>query len=217
MFDIFTRDGFIETLYFIPALLLSLSIHEFGHSLVAYKLGDKSQKAMGRLTLSPFAHIDPIGFVFILLFKFGWGKPVFIDDTNFKNKAKGNMFVALAGPMFNVLLATLLTVVLKVLLCFGINVQTIHSSIGAILYTMLNLAIQFNVVFAVFNLLPLPPFDGAKVLYYFLPYKGKKFMDKLERYSIWILLVLLWTGLYTYLILPAYMGVAFILNFILSL
>lgn len=217
MFDIFTRDGFIETLYFIPALLLSLSIHEFGHSLVAYKLGDKSQKAMGRLTLSPFAHIDPIGFVFILLFKFGWGKPVFIDDTNFKNKAKGNMFVALAGPMFNVLLAILLTVVLKVLLCFGINTQTIHSSVGAILYTMLNLAIQFNVVFAVFNLLPLPPFDGAKVLYYFLPYKGKKFMDKLERYSIWILLVLLWTGLYTYLILPAYMGVAFILNFILSL
>lgn len=217
MFDIFTRDGFIETLYFIPALLLSLSIHEFGHSLVAYKLGDKSQKAMGRLTLSPFAHIDPIGFVFILLFKFGWGKPVFIDDTNFKNKAKGNMFVALAGPLFNVLLAILLTIVLKVLLCFGINAQTIHSSVGAILYTMLNLAIQFNVVFAVFNLLPLPPFDGAKVLYYFLPYKGKKFMDKLERYSIWILLALLWTGLYTYLILPAYMGVAFILNFILSL
>lgn len=217
MFDIFTREGFIETLYFIPALLLSLSIHEFGHSLVAYKLGDKSQKAMGRLTLSPFAHIDPLGFIFILLFKFGWGKPVYIDDRNFKNRAKGNMLVSLAGPLFNVLLAILLTVILKVLWCFGITSATITSSVGSILYAMLNLTIQFNVVFAVFNLLPLPPFDGSKVLYYFLPYKGKKFMDNLERYSIWILLVLLYTGLYSYLIMPAYLGVAFVLNAILML
>lgn len=217
MFDIFTRDGFLEMLYFIPALLLSLSIHEFGHSLVAYKLGDKSQKALGRLTLSPFAHIDPLGFIFILLFRFGWGKPVMIDDRNFKNRAKGNMLVSLAGPAFNVMLAILLTVVLKLLWVFGITPDTISSSVGEILYYMLNIAIQFNIVFAVFNLLPIPPFDGSKVLYYFLPYKGKQFMNSIERYSIWILIFLLWTGLYSYIILPAYVGVSFIINLILGL
>lgn len=217
MFDIFTRDGFLEMLYFIPALLLSLSIHEFGHSWVAYKLGDKSQKNLGRLTLSPFAHIDPLGFIFILLFRFGWGKPVLIDDRNFKNRAKGNMLVSIAGPAFNIVLAIVFTIVLKVLWVFGITPDTITSSVGEILYYMLNIAIQFNIVFAVFNLLPLPPFDGSKVLYYFLPYKGKQFMNNIEKYSIWILIFLLWTGLYSYIILPAYMGVAFILNLILGL
>lgn len=217
MFDIFTREGFLEILYFIPALLISLSIHEFGHSLVAYKLGDKSQKTMGRLTLSPFAHIDPLGFIFILLFRFGWGKPVMIDDRNFKNRAKGNMLVSLAGPAFNVMLAIVLTIVLKLLWVFGITPDTISSSVGEILYYMLNIAIQFNIVFAVFNLLPLPPFDGSKVLYYFLPYKGKQFMNSIERYSIWILIFLLWTGLYSYIILPAYVGVSFIINLILGL
>ena len=217
MFDIFTREGFLETLYFIPALLISLAIHEFGHSLVAYKLGDKSQKALGRLTLSPFAHVDPLGFIFILLFKFGWGKPVMIDDRNFKNRAKGNMLVALAGPIFNILLAIVLTIVLKVLMELGIDATTITSSVGQILYAMLVLAIQFNIVFAVFNLLPLPPFDGSKVLYYFLPYKAKRWMDSIERYSIWILIVLLYTGLYSYIILPAYMLVTLAINFILNI
>ena len=100
---------------------------------------------------------------------------------------------------------------------FGITPDTITSSAGEILYYMLNIAIQFNVVFAVFNLLPIPPFDGSKVFYYFLPYKGKQFMNNIEKYSIWILIFLLWTGLYSYIILPAYMGVAFILNLILGL
>lgn len=217
MFDIFTKDGFLEILYFIPALLVSLSIHEFGHALVAYKLGDKSQKALGRLTISPFAHIDWMGFIFILLFRFGWGKPVMIDDRSFKNKARGSMLVALAGPMFNVLLAIVLTIVLKVLWMCGITAESITSSTGAILYNMLNLAIQFNIVFSVFNLIPIPPFDGSKVLYYFLPKKGKMFMNSIERYSIWILIILLWTGAYGYIILPAYVGVSWILNLILMI
>ena len=172
---------------------------------------------MGRLTLSPFAHIDPLGFIFILLFRFGWGKPVMIDDRNFKNRAKGNMLVSLAGPAFNVMLAIVLTILLKLLWVFGITPDTISSSVGEILYYMLNIAIQFNIVFAVFNLLPIPPFDGSKVLYYFLPYKGKQFMNSIERYSIWILIFLLWTGLYSYIILPAYVGVSFIINLILML
>ncbi len=217
MFEIFTRDGLLGILYFLPALLISLSIHEFGHSLVAYKLGDKSQKAQGRLTLSPFAHIDLMGLIFILIFRFGWGKPVVYDDRNFKNKSKGSMLVSLSGPLSNVLLAIVLTIVMKILYEFGITMETINSNIGSILYYMLLLAIQFNVIFAVFNMLPIPPFDGYKVLYYFLPLKAKMWVNRYERYGIILLIVLLITRLYVVLILPAYTLVNWLLNIILTI
>ena len=217
MFDIFTREGLIQFLYFLPALLLSLSIHEFGHAIVAYKLGDKSQKAMGRLTLSPFAHIDWIGFISIALIGIGWGKPVMVDDRNFEKRGKGNMLVALAGPMFNLALAIVVTIILKILMMTGLAETIAASSVGAIIMSILLLTIQFNIVFAVFNLIPLPPFDGSKVLYYFLPYKGKQWFDKLERYSLWILLVLFLTDLHVYIITPAYALVGFILSLILMI
>lgn len=206
-----------ETLYFLPALLIALSVHEFAHAYVAYKLGDRSQKALGRLTLSPLAHIDPIGFIFMLIFKFGWGKPVMVDDRNFTHRRKATMLVSLAGPLSNVLLALIFTVVLKLLDVFGaLNVMA-NSNVGQILTIMLFYAIQFNMVFAVFNLIPLPPFDGSKVLYYFLPYKAKQFMDKVEQYSIWILIFLMITDLYVLIIQPAYSLLGIIINWILSL
>ena len=204
MFDIFTREGLIEFLYFLPALLLSLAIHEFGHAIVAYKLGDRSQKAQGRLTLSPFAHIDWFGFLSIALIGIGWGKPVMVDDRNFEKRGKGNMLVALAGPMFNLGLALVVTILLKILLVVGVFDAIATSSVLAIIFNILLLMIQFNIVFAVFNLIPLPPFDGSKVLYYFLPYKAKQWFDKLEQYSIWILILMFITDLHLYIIAPAY-------------
>lgn len=206
-----------ETLYFLPALLIALSVHEFAHAYVAYKLGDRSQKTLGRLTISPLAHIDPIGFIFMLVFKFGWGKPVRVDDRNFTHRRKAMMWISLAGPMSNVILAIVFTILLKLLEVFGVLNMMAGSSIGQMLTIMLFYAIQFNMVFAVFNLIPIPPFDGSKVLYYFLPYKGKQFMDRIEQYSIWILIFLMITDLYVIIIQPAYSLLGMIINWILMI
>ena len=217
MFEIFTKEGFLSFLYFLPALLLSISIHEFGHAYVAYKLGDKSQKAQGRLTLSPIAHIDIVGFICIALFGIGWDKPVLVDDTYFKKRTRDNMFVALAGPMFNILLAILITIIFKILMVTGVVNYLEVREIGKILLTIIITTIQFNVMLAVFNLIPLPPFDGSKILYYFLPYKAKNFMVTLEKYSVYILLLLYITDAYTYIIAPAYSFISWLLNLILMI
>lgn len=215
MFDIFTRQGFIDFLYFLPALLISLAIHEFSHAFVAYKLGDRSQKAAGRLTLAPFAHVDWMGFLSIALIGIGWGKPVMVDDSNFKNRNKGSMLVSIAGPLSNFLLAIFITIILKIFIELGIYANIVNTNIGSIIASMLQLTIHFNIIFAVFNMIPIPPFDGSKVLYYFLPYRFKPVMRKLERYSFAVLIVLLMTNAYIYIIAPAYAGIAWIINFIL--
>ncbi len=214
MFDIFTRDGLISFLYTLPALLLSLSIHEFMHAYVAYKLGDTSQKVMGNLTLHPFKHIDIGGFLCIALFGFGWGKPVFVDDSNFKNRARDNMLVSLAGPMSNLVLAIILTIILKIIIIIGIIPATTTTSV---FMTMFLLAIQFNLVFCVFNMLPIPPFDGSKVLFYFLPQRYKGIMYTLERYSFIILLILLFTKIGIYIINPVISVISKLLTWILFL
>jgi len=206
-----------ETLYYLPALLIALSVHEAAHAYTAYKLGDTSQKAQGRLSLSPLAHIDPIGFIFMLVFKFGWGKPVVMDDRNFKNRRKGVMLVALAGPLSNIILAFIFTIILKLLDIFGVLAIMSNSSIGSILYVMLLYMIGFNVMFGVFNLIPLPPFDGAKVLTYFLPRKAKEWMDRLEQYSVWILIFLMVTDVYQIIITPAYNFIYWLIALILAL
>lgn len=217
MFNIFSQSGLISFLYTLPALLLSLSIHEFAHAYVAYKLGDKSQKTLGRLTLDPLKHIDPIGFLCIALIGFGWGKPVLIDDRNFKNRAKGTMLVSLAGPASNLILAILFTIILKILIVTGAISVVATSSVASILFNMFILTIQFNVVFAVFNMLPIPPFDGSKVLHYFLPYKYKNIMYTLQKYSFVILLVLVLTNLGSIIISPFINGIMYLLNIILKI
>lgn len=210
MFNIFSKEGLISFLYTLPALLFCLSVHEFAHAYTAYKLGDRTQKAMGRLTLNPFSHIDIAGFICIALFGFGWGKPVMIDDRNFKNKAAGNALTAFAGPCSNIIMAILFTIILKILLITGVILPTMNSVVGSIILNMLILTIQFNVVFAIFNLIPIPPFDGSRILYFFLPAKGREYMYKIEQYSFIIVLVILVTGIGSKLVSP-------IVNFVLGL
>ena len=217
MFDIFSREGLITFLYTLPALVLSLSIHEYAHAWVAYKLGDISQKIRGRLTLNPLAHIDPIGFIAIMLIGVGWGKPVTVDDRNFKDSRKGMMLTSLAGPASNLLLAILVTIILKLLMVFGVMNSIINSNTGNIILNMLLYVIQFNIVFGIFNLIPLPPLDGSKVLAYFLPQKARGFMYTLERYSFIIIMIIYFTNLTSYIIAPGYNLVLKLINWILML
>ena len=217
MFDIFSREGLITFLYTLPALVLSLSIHEYAHAWVAYKLGDISQKIRGRLTLNPLAHIDPIGFIAIVLVGVGWGKPVTVDDRNFKDSRKGMMLTSLAGPASNLLLAILVTIILKLLMVFGVMNSIINSNTGNIILNMLLYVIQFNIVFGIFNLIPLPPLDGSKVLAYFLPQRARGFMYTLERYSFIIIMIIYFTNLTTYIITPGYNLVLKLINWILML
>jgi Zn-dependent protease len=217
LFNIFSIDGFISFLYVLPALLISLSIHELAHAYTAYKLGDKSQKALGRLTLDPFAHIDWMGFVCIALLGFGWGKPVLVNDMYFKNKSRDNMLVSLAGPMSNLIMAVIFTIILKILIATNVIVLVANGTLSTVLFTMFTLAIQFNVVFAIFNMLPIPPFDGSKVLHYFLPRKGKEILDMLEVYSFYIIIIFLVTGLGAIIVTPLVGLVMNLLNLILMI
>ena len=217
MINIFEEGGLVQFLYLLPALALSLAIHEFGHSITAYKLGDKSQKALGRLTIAPFAHIDILGFISMMLIGIGWGKPVMVDDRNFKKRGLGNALVAVAGPAFNLGLALIITIILKLCMVFGLGEWLTVNPTGQIIATIIVNTIIYNVSFALFNLIPLPPFDGSKVLYYFLPYKAKQWMDKLEKYAIYIVGFIFITDIYWYISAPAYAGIFWVINLILEL
>lgn len=205
MFDIFTTEGLISFLYSLPALLISLSVHEFFHAYTAYKLGDISQKLRGRLTFYPFSHIDLFGFISIALFGFGWGKPVIVDDSKFKNRRRDNMLVSIAGPLSNLVLAIIFTLIFKIM--YETNLFTLYDlnpQVGDSIFTMMYIAISFNVIFAIFNMIPIPPFDGARLLFYILPPKYEKVMFKISQYSFFIIIFLFVTGLGTKIITPIY-------------
>lgn len=140
-----------------------------------------------------------------------------IDDRNFKDRAKGTMLTALAGPVSNILLAIFLTIVLKILLVTGLLSVTTTNQIVGLLVNMLMITIQFNVIFGIFNMIPLPPFDGSKVLFYFLPQRFRGVMYTLERYSFIIILVIFCTNIASFVISPAYSLILKFLNFILGL
>jgi len=159
------NGGLISGLVFIAALLVGLTIHEFAHAWVATKLGDPTAKLEGRLTLNPVAHLDPVGTIFLLLAGFGWGRPVPINPRYFTKKSD-EILVALAGIVSNLILATFLATILRLML----NSNAISSTY---LVQFLSISIILNVLLAVFNILPIPPLDGSHVVEYFLSDQAK--------------------------------------------
>lgn len=176
----------------VVSLLISLTIHEFSHALVAHKLGDSTAKNLGRMTLNPLAHLDPLGTITLLIAGFGWGKPVPVNYYNLRNPKRDAALISLAGPTSNFIIATSLTLLAKVVLL------TPFSIFAAFLYPV----ILYNLVLGVFNLIPIEPLDGFKIVNGVLPPRLAVQWVQLAPYGIFILLFLIVTGATSKIISP---------------
>lgn len=191
--------AFAGFLLSLPIIILAISVHEIAHGFVANKLGDPTAKNMGRLTLNPAKHFDPIGFLCMVAFGFGWAKPVPISTRNFKKPRRDMAISAIAGPISNILLAFLFAGLLKIFWVILARIPLFEATeltinILSFIRILLELGIHLNITFAIFNLLPIPPLDGSKILYMFLPQKTLiKFLEY-ERYIALALLILLAVG-----------------------
>ena len=181
-----------------PPFLFALTLHELAHGYVAYQLGDPTAKNAGRLTLNPIKHIDPLGVIAFVIMKIGWAKPVPVNPNYFKNPQKGMLLVALAGPGANVVLAIASAILTK----FFIMLPVLPLFILQPLVSMLVASVWINIMFAVFNCLPIPPLDGSKVLMGLLPPSLVRSYIKLEPFGFILLLVLFYTGIIPKFILP---------------
>jgi Zn-dependent protease len=168
----------------LPGLLTAIIFHELAHGLTAYWLGDPTAKDAGRLTLNPIRHIDPVGFLFMLVFRFGWAKAVPINPMNFKNRKRDTILVSIAGVTVNFIIA----IILGAVLVYGnVTNQTAIDILG--------IGMWYNIMLGVFNLLPFPPLDGSKVVASLLPVKMEYYFYKYERYFYIILLGLIATDM----------------------
>lgn len=190
----------------IPGVLIAITFHEFAHAYAAYKLGDDTAKREGRLSLNPFDHLDPVGSVLLLFAGFGWGKPVHVNPTNYTRKMsmeKGEAIVSIAGPVMNIILAFVFAIIQCLIIKYGRNVAFFTTTMGQILMLIINSTIAVNVGLGIFNLIPLPPLDGSKVIMPLLPYKAKQFFINNEQ-MFYIIFVLIWiTGIAGTIISPA--------------
>jgi Zn-dependent proteases len=174
----------------VPAILIGLAFHEFAHAWVADYLGDPTPRSQGRLTINPLAHLDIFGTIMILLYKFGWAKPVQINPNNFRgNPLRARMFVALAGPVMNLSIAFLSTVIW--VLCQDLLQDWLW---WPNLNPVLAAIVQINLGLGIFNLIPIPPLDGFAVLGGILPRNMAEKLWALEQYGILILMILLFTN-----------------------
>ncbi|NMB45546.1 MAG: site-2 protease family protein [Firmicutes bacterium] len=180
----------------VPAILFAVSVHEFSHGMMAYRLGDPTAKYQGRLTLNPLAHLDPLGALMLVLFRFGWAKPVMVNPLYFKDRRRGMMMVGLAGPLANVISAWVFRILLRIL------PSLFSLRIGLVLHQFILLNIAINLGLAAFNLIPIPPLDGSKIVAGLLPARYETRFQRLETYGPVVLLVLLFTGLASRLMSP---------------
>lgn len=183
----------------LPGLLIAIVFHELAHGYAAYFLGDYTAKESGRLSLNPLRHIDPIGFLFMLIFRFGWAKPVPINPRYFKKRKRDMFIVSVAGIVTNFLIA---------LICAAIISYVPIAN--EIIFRIILITMWYNIMLGVFNLLPFPPLDGSKMLASFLPTKFEYYFYKYERYFYFILILLIMTDMTDKIMGP-------IIDFVLSI
>ncbi len=208
------QDFIISMLLSLPIVLLALSLHETAHGFVAHKLGDPTAYNFGRLTLNPIKHIDPIGFICMVLFGFGWARPVPVNSRYFKKPKRDMALTALAGPASNILLAVVFGLLLRleVTLAPSFIVSNFTYNVVSVLYTFLYLGVQLNVTLAVFNLIPIPPFDGSRIVLALLPSEIYFKIMRYEKYIYIVLLVALFLGVFDR---PIYFVTNLVMNLIL--
>lgn len=194
MFD--DLGGFLTTLIAgLPGIVIAMVVHEYAHARVAYALGDYTPRLQGRLTLNPAAHVDPIGLAMLFIVHFGWAKPVQINPMNFSNPRRDDILVSLAGPASNLITSFIALIILVLLAKFDFPFSE-----GVLV--VFNLIIVYNINFAIFNMLPIPPLDGSHILRNLLPYEMARAYEQLERYSFIFLIIIIATPVLSYVFIP---------------
>ena len=199
----------ITKLLMLPGIILGLSLHEFAHAWMSDRLGDPTPRRQGRLTINPIAHIDPLGFVALLLVGFGWGKPVMIDPSYYKNRRRDEFLVAIAGVTMNLILAVILSFPAKALM------SMYYSSGSALIeniFYIVYYAVSINVCLMVFNLIPCPPLDGWNIVTQIFRLDRYRWWYKVYQYGQWILLILIFTNVTDMILGPAVTGIMHLLG-----
>lgn len=193
----------------LPAILIAITFHEFAHAFAADKLGDNTPRAQGRLNLNPISHIDPVGFALLIVAGFGWGKPVQVNPRNFKRNismTKAEAIVSFAGPLTNFILAIISTIILATILKFNLLANITAKAYWLVMVFLMEL-ILINVGLGLFNLLPIPPLDGSKILNHFLPYNARNWFES-NQHILYIVFLVVWiTGIASLIISPCIEGV----------
>lgn len=196
------REWLLDKLLLVPAIIIGLSMHEFAHAAVAYKLGDNTPKFQGRVTINPLAHIDWLGLAALFFCGFGWGQPVQINPYNFKHRRRDELLVALAGVVMNLLVAALFTVVAKVFIMAAGSEFVVNTTMGEGIWTMLIYIVQINLVLMIFNLIPCPPLDGFNIIANIAGFAQTETYWKIYQYGNWILVAIIIFGVTGMIISP---------------
>lgn len=197
-----------DMLFRIPALLVALTVHEYAHARVAVAMGDPTPKFLGRLTLNPIAHLDPVGLLMLWIFKFGWAKPVPINPNNFREGRKAMVLVSFAGPGSNIAVAFITAFVYALIAKFF--------AVSPAVRLTLQMLYSYNILFAIFNLVPIPPLDGSKILMSLLPGPLAYSYQRIEPYGTFILMGLVYIGVIGSIIYPIQAGLSYIINQIVA-
>ena len=197
-------EGIFDLLLSVPAVLLAITVHEFGHAFAAYKLGDDTPLRQGRLSLNPLDHVDPLGIAMLLFAHIGWGKPVQVDPRNYNRNIsveKADAIVSFAGPLMNFITAIIFALIYCAIMKFA-GISFIASNIGFIVISIIAYVVTMNIGLGVFNMIPLPPLDGSKIFLPILPYNAKTWFIEHEQTFYFIFLIIWITGIAGKLISP---------------
>lgn len=209
-------SALLGLLFTIPGVLIAITFHEYAHAKVADKLGDDTPRMEGRLSLNPFDHLDPVGSILLLFAGFGWGKPVHVNPRNYTREMsmeKADALVSVAGPLMNIILAIVFAIIYCAIYKFA-GEAFLASQVGSIIMMIILYTISINVGLGIFNLIPLPPLDGSKIIKPILPYDAKVWFENKEGF-FYIIFVVLWiTGLAGNIISPV---ISVVYNLILKL